>query len=122
MVNETTGGYYYTLGNIAVMLGNGAGTFQAPVTYGTGGSYPTSVAVADLNGDGNPDILVANGVQVGVLLGNGDGTFGVNKSCAILVTFKPLSAGARTAAVSISDNAPNSPQEVWLSGVGVQPE
>jgi len=42
------------------------------------------VAVADLNGDGRPDLVVANssgcyactdGALVGVLLGNGDGTF-----------------------------------------------
>src|SRR5262249_52360405 len=45
--------------------------------YGSGGRTlePT---VADLNGDGKPDIVVTNGqgkVGVGVLLGNGDGTF-----------------------------------------------
>jgi hypothetical protein len=33
------------------------------------------VAVADVNGDGKPDLLVAHGHTVGVLLGNGDGTF-----------------------------------------------
>ncbi len=43
-----------------------------------------------------------------------------NGSCVILVLFQPLSAGARTGALSISDSAPNSPQKVWLSGVGVQ--
>jgi hypothetical protein len=42
-----------------------------------------SIAVADVNGDGNPDLLVANQCgnssncsgTVSVLLGNGDGTF-----------------------------------------------
>lgn len=34
------------------------------------------MAVADLNGDGKLDLVVANGNgNVGVLLGNGDGTF-----------------------------------------------
>jgi hypothetical protein len=72
-------------GTVGVLLGNGDGTFQAVVTYDSGGYPAQSVAVADVNGDSKPDLLVANfgstnGVcqnsgTVGVLLGNGDGTF-----------------------------------------------
>jgi len=64
-------------GAVSVLLGNGDGTFQAAVTYDSGGYFATSVAVADVNGDGKPDLLVANwdSNNVGVLLGNGDGTF-----------------------------------------------
>jgi len=69
--------------DVAVALGNGDGTFQSPVSYGAGGTYPMGVAIADVNGDGRPDLLVANWWvgwpntegTVGVLLGNGDGTF-----------------------------------------------
>jgi hypothetical protein len=61
-------------GLAAVLLGNGDGTFQPAVAYSTGGNA-NAVAVADVNGDGKPDILVANGYGAGVLLGNGDGTF-----------------------------------------------
>lgn len=62
------------------MLGNGDGTFQAATTYnagGLGGVIPGPVAVADLNADGLPDIVVAecagmgncgSGNEVGVLL------------------------------------------------------
>src|SRR5438874_2283208 len=41
------------------------------------GLLPTSVAVADVNGDGKPDLVVANGGgdSVSVLLGNGNGAF-----------------------------------------------
>src|SRR5207248_2345115 len=41
------------------------------------GLVPTSVAVADVNGDGRLDLVVANSgnANVSVLLGNGDGTF-----------------------------------------------
>ena len=71
-------------GAVAVLLANGDGTFQSPQAYYSGGGTAFSVAVADVNGDGKPDILVVNacvGVNhcgsgvVGVLLGNGDGTF-----------------------------------------------
>jgi hypothetical protein len=63
--------------DIAVLLGNGDGTFQSAVTYSSGDSKPISVAVADVNGDGKPDAVVANsgGDDIAVLLGNGDGTF-----------------------------------------------
>jgi hypothetical protein len=64
-------------GTVGVLLGNGDGTFQTAVTYGSGGQGANSVAVADVNEDGKPDLLVANSGSgtVGVLLGNGDGTF-----------------------------------------------
>ena len=67
-------------GFVSVLLGKGDGTFQPPVSYDSGGGGNHSVAVADVNGDGKPDLLVANqgdseSSSVGVLLGNGDGTF-----------------------------------------------
>ena len=40
------------------------------------------------------------------------------QSCAITVNFKPLSPGTFTGTVSISDNAPGSPQTVSLAGTG----
>ncbi|MBZ5707041.1 MAG: VCBS repeat-containing protein [Acidobacteriia bacterium] len=46
-------------GSVAVLLGNGNGTFQAPTYYGTG-LLPRSVAVADFNGDGAPDVAIGN--------------------------------------------------------------
>ena len=65
---------------VTVLLGDGHGAFSAPTIYQIGGDYGSlNVAIADLNGDGNPD-LVANFVEypnfaVDVLLGYGDGTF-----------------------------------------------
>jgi len=67
-------------GMVSVLLGNGDGTFQPAVTYDSGvssGGWANSVATADFNGDGRLDLVVANYPDrtVGVLLGNGDGTF-----------------------------------------------
>ena len=72
-------------GAVSVLLGNGDGTFRAPVTYPSGGPEAWAVAIADVNRDGKPDLLVVNGCEtqalcsiegaLSVLLGNGDGTF-----------------------------------------------
>jgi hypothetical protein len=73
--------------SISVLLGKGDGTFQAPSITTFPGFSPDSIAVGDFNGDGKPDVALANegsfdqatgfteGQGVSVMLGNGDGTF-----------------------------------------------
>jgi len=53
------------------------GVFLAPVAY-SGISSPAGVAIGDLNGDGHPDIALADSTGAVVLFQNstGDGTFG----------------------------------------------
>jgi hypothetical protein len=74
---------------VSVQVGNGDGTLQPARIYTTGGKNPVWVSVADFNGDNRPDLAVVNEcsalvkgacgttANIGVLPGNGDGTFGV---------------------------------------------
>jgi hypothetical protein len=61
---------------IAVLLGNGDGTFQPPVGY-QAGVFPEFVITEDFNRDGKLDLAVANydPSSISILMGNGDGTF-----------------------------------------------
>ena len=87
-----------------MLLGNGDGAFQTAAPYGSGGMAAMSVTLADVNGDGKPDLVVANfcvsssscaNGSVGVLLGNGDGTFQSS------VTYG--SGGYQTHSVAVAD-------------------
>lgn len=59
-----------------VALGNGDGTFAAESRVDNGGaSTPGSVQVADIDGDGNLDLISPTSSQISVVPGNGNGTF-----------------------------------------------
>ena len=77
---------------IAIYLGNGDGTFQAPVGYATAGGS-ISVEVADFNGDGKQDLAVGTSAGFSVLLGNGDGTFPTHTDYLTTVRVFGLVAG-----------------------------
>jgi Bacterial Ig-like domain (group 3)/FG-GAP-like repeat len=99
----TFGGNPYAL---YVALGNGDGTFKAPVATSdicsSSGFGPVIyVAVADVNRDGKPDILASCSNNAGtypsnifLLLGNGDGTFGAETS---------VSAGTYPTVIAVGD-------------------
>ncbi len=56
-----------------VLLGNGDGTFQTTATYLS--DIPSDPHLADVNGDGIPDIIAGGSIGALVYIGKGDGTF-----------------------------------------------
>jgi Beta-propeller repeat/Abnormal spindle-like microcephaly-assoc'd, ASPM-SPD-2-Hydin len=124
---------------------SGAGSPQSVPLSGTGTQPAVTLSPPSMN-FGNQTLGITSTQQVSALTNTGSGTLtimsirttGANKgnfaesnncptslaagnSCSITVTFTPSSTGTRTAAVSIADNAPSSPQSLPLSGVGVLP-
>jgi hypothetical protein len=92
---DDRGGYVLTLYH-----NRGDGTFEPlqPThewAVGAPGYEPSFVLVADANGDGKQDVIVANGgilsSEVRVLLGNGDGTFYPSEAITYVATNRPRS-------------------------------
>jgi hypothetical protein len=62
--------------SVAILLGNGDGTFQSPVVYAVAaGGSPSSISLTDANQDERSDLAVFWGSTVYFYFGNGDGTF-----------------------------------------------
>lgn len=77
---------------VAVLLGNGDGTFQQAVRYGGG-----SIAIGDFDGNGTLDLVSAGGIfpGVSVLMGKGDGTYRNEPCCT--------TGGHQAPAVAVGD-------------------
>jgi hypothetical protein len=93
VLSSTTAG----TSSLTSYLGNGDGSFGAGVNSTLGGLYVVSMATADVNGDGNPDVLIGaccGNTLASIALGNGDGTFAANYG---------ISIGSSTNAVGFAD-------------------
>jgi hypothetical protein len=122
--NNCAQGGYCNVTNVAVSLGNGDGTFQAPKKYAPGGWMANQVLVADVNRDGVLDLVAANicesstvcdGSEVGVLFGKGDGTFALSG-----IRYKPGSSYAASISIAAGDvNGDGVPDLFVLNGDGV---
>jgi hypothetical protein len=109
-----------TLSSSSVSFGNQAvGTPSSAVSVtvtnsGNGALAVSGISLAGMNsGDfSETDNCTGSAAQNGVAAGG---------TCAIQITFKPAcgtATAARTATLSLADNAPGSPQSVALSGTG----
>src|SRR5262249_25496835 len=75
------------------LLGNGNGTFQAPVNYAAGEGV-RSIVVGDFNGDERLDLAVANerSRSISLLFGQGDGTFSAPANYNVNVSPRSVAA------------------------------
>ena len=101
-VDVLTGNLGTSTSTVSVRLNNGAGVFTAPATGAevSVGYYPTNIALGDVDGDGDLDLLTANeygsstNSTVSVRLNNGLGTFAGGQEVAV---------GLNTASVTTGD-------------------
>ena len=91
------GGLFGLDGAIAILMGNGDGTFQTPVDYpaqsGPDDGAGQAIVAGDFNGDGKLDLAVSiagSTADVSILLGNGDGTFSTPGQLAVNPQANPL--------------------------------
>ncbi len=88
------------------------GTAEAPQSF-----QVTNIGAATLHisnialGGANPGDFSASNNCVNTAIA-------VNASCSITVTFTPQATGARTASLTLTDDAPNSPQTIGVQGTG----
>lgn len=93
------GAFLLSLGGLATPALAQSVTFATAVAYGSGGTGTSAVAAQDLNGDGKPDIVLANtSSTVGVLLNSGTGTFP-----ATATTYPSGATSGNASAVALGD-------------------
>jgi Beta-propeller repeat/HYDIN/CFA65/VesB-like, Ig-like domain len=109
-----------TLSPSSVDFGNqgiGATTAAHTVTVSNTGSATLSISTVAITGSNSSEFALASGTTCT----NGSSVV-PGASCAISVTFTPSAAGTASAAVTITDNAADSPQIVSLSGNAASPD
>ena len=83
------------------------------ITVTNSGPSPLTITTIAVTGTNMGDFAQTNNCPLS------PATIAVNGTCTINVTFTPLAANARSAAITITDNGAASPQSVGLSGTGI---
>jgi sugar lactone lactonase YvrE len=73
-------------GSIAILLGNGDGTFAVSSSSPAVANSPGVIAASDINADGRMDLVVNDSTGTRILLGNGDGTFSQGPATGLLAS------------------------------------
>lgn len=120
---------------LTVLLGNGDGTFQSAVTYADGSNQkPGGIALADIDGDGNLDVVAPATAGLDVFYGAGNGTLTGPNSISLFLPpsavsaidifgngRKNLVAGIYTGSLGIVVNNGNKNFSVQYMSVGADP-
>jgi centrosomal CEP192-like protein len=104
-----------SLSTSSINFGNLAyGTTSAPsqIVVTNNGAMTISFTSIGLTGANTANFGQSNNCGTSLTVGN---------SCTINVTFSPTAAASYSAAVTLTDNAANSPQSVSLAGTGIVP-
>ncbi|HEX4003324.1 MAG TPA: FG-GAP-like repeat-containing protein [Candidatus Acidoferrales bacterium] len=128
-----------SLGPLTIFYGNGNGTFQPPVFIAISHRY-SWITVADLNGDGKPDLVLTDGAAIAVMMNLGSRNFDAEvdyvagRSVSVPVNVADVNAdgfpdivvansGGTTVTVLLNEPNGVSPEGAFVKGtLGITPE
>ena len=97
----------------AQRVGTTGGVSSSTLT--NSGSAPLTIGIIGLTGANQGDFVQGNDCPISPAV------LDVGASCTISVRFSPTATGSRSAGISITDDAPNSPHGLPLTGTGTAP-